>query len=130
MLGRFAEVWGERYKGKCRYDGRSDVKNYLFGVARNTLNQQLRSTRKETLVKSQIRIDRDLLVEQTLQQCPAEALNTAESQNILKETIAQLPQKARQAIEYVYFDGIPAKKAAKKARCDYATFRNRLSYGL
>ena len=123
-------VFAQLCEGKCNYDGTSDVKNYLFGVARNTLNQQLRVILKETHAKSQIWIDGDVLIKQTTHQCPAQALNTAESQKILNETIANLPKKSQQAIKLVYIDAIPPKKAAKKAKCNFSVFRNRLDYGL
>ena len=117
-------------EGKCNYDGSSDVKSYLFGVAKNLFKQEVTTDKTKTYKLSRVQIEGDLIVKQDTQECPAESLGITESRQILRKIVAQLPQKSRQAVKLVYIEGVPAKEAAKIAKCDFEIFRNRLSYGL
>jgi RNA polymerase sigma factor (sigma-70 family) len=117
-------------EGKCNYDGSSEVKNYLFGVAKNLFKQEVTTDKTKTYKLSRVQTEGDLIVKQTIQACPAESLGIAESRQILREIVAQLPPKSHQAVKLVYLEGIPAKEAAMIAKCDFKVFRKRLDYGL
>lgn len=123
-------VFMQIQEGRCKYDGSSEVKSYLFGVARNLFKQELKSENTKTFNRDRIQVDGNLLVQRTIQECPTKALEAAESHQVLRDVIPQLPPKAYQAVKLVFLDGIPAKKAAKIAKCDFKAFRDRLDYGL
>ena len=114
--------------GQCHYDGSSDPKSYLFGIAGNIRSKELAAANKETYGLNGEQIEGDFLIKGV--QSPAEILGQSELRRILEKEVANLPPKSRRAIELVFFEGIPAQKAAKIAMCDFKVFRKRLNYGL
>jgi DNA-directed RNA polymerase specialized sigma24 family protein len=113
---------------KCDYDCSSDIKNYLFGVARKIRNQELTPINKEVNGQNWEEIADNLHIPEF--PASAEILQRSESRRILEEKIARLPPKSRQAIQLVYLEGISAKKATTITKCDFKVFRDRLNYGL
>lgn len=122
------DVFTQIAAGQCHYDGSSDPKSYLFGIAGNIRNKELAAANKETYGLNEEQTEGDLAIEGV--QSPLETLEQSELRRILEKEIANLPLKTRQAIELVFFEGIPAKKAAKIAKCEFKAFRDRLDYGL
>lgn len=113
---------------QCKYDGGSDVKNYLFGFARKIRNQLLTSVNKEINGLNWEEAKDDLRIPEF--PSPEERFSQSEFRRILYEKIAELPPKSRQAVQLVYREGKTRKEAAIIAKCDSNTFRARLNYGL
>ena len=61
---------------------------------------------------------------------PLQALENKEVKQVIMKAISELSPKSRQAIELIYLDGLPAKKAAESIGCEFRIFRNRLKYAL
>lgn len=123
-------VYSHILQGNCNYDGSSDVKAYLNGMASKTLKSQARAFLKRNHVQTQVAIVEDLVVSDDRLSCPVEALSAKEQKDQQEIAILELPPKSRQAVELVYRDGIPAFQAAEKIDCDFDVFRQRLEYGL
>ena len=122
----FLEILDE----KCNYDDSGDVKSYLFGIANKIKNREKTARNKKDPDKDRLKAVGNIIFERNIQPCPAEALNAAEMVKIFKQKAEKLSAKARQAVELVFLEGNPTKKAAEIAQCDFNTFRNRLKYGL
>jgi len=122
----FLEILDE----KCNYDDSGDVKSYLFGIANKIKNREITAKNKIEPNKNQLKTVGNIIFERYIQPCPTDALNVAGMVKIVQQKAEKLPAKARQAVELVFLDVNPTKKAAEIAQCDFNTFRNRLKYGL
>lgn len=121
-------------EGKCNYPKNEEVRGYLCGIAKKVVQSHIRKK------KHQIRTNRlweDEKYTNSFQPVrpntanqPEKALELSEFRKALREAIAQLPEKSRQAVEFVVIQGIRPCHAAGKAGCSPVVFRNRLSHGL
>jgi RNA polymerase sigma factor (sigma-70 family) len=118
------------HQGKCNYDGSSDANSYLFGIARNLLKQEIKSEKAETYGIKGMAIQGAVLGRQGTQESPVNTLERTETRQALEKKILQLSPHAQLAVKLVFLDGIPAKEAAKIAKCDFKAFRKRLRHGL
>ncbi|RKY10500.1 MAG: hypothetical protein DRP52_07105, partial [Planctomycetota bacterium] len=91
------DVFTQIAAGQCHYDGSSDPKSYLFGIAGNIRNKELAAANKETYGLNEEQTEGDLAIEGV--QSPLETLEQSELRRILEKEIANLPLKTRQAIE-------------------------------
>lgn len=123
-------VFMEIHEGRCKYDGSSEAKSFLFGVANNFHKNHIRSDKKKTYSLLSHKIEGNLIAWDNSEGCPLESLQAAESRQIIQEITAELPPKANQAIDLVYLKGIPAAKAADLAGSNFNTFRKRIELGL
>ncbi len=113
--------------GKCNYDGQAAADNYLCTVAKNIL-RDYRKAKKETPYPPN-QID-EVNAEHTIDVQP-DPLETAEEQQRLNKLIAELPPKARQAIELALIDTGKDKGALWEHACsDPDAFRMRLGYAI
>jgi RNA polymerase sigma factor (sigma-70 family) len=125
----YHELFLRIQEGKVHYEGKGNTDSFLRNTLKNIHLEQH---------------NKDKLKFQSLQQMenngifhpdnhthhPLKALEIDEVKQILMKTISELPIKSHQAIELVYFDGIPAKQAAESIGCEFRIFRNRLKYAL
>ncbi len=97
-------VFMQLHDNKCDYNGSTDAKSYLFGVAFNQFKQHLKLLKEKTYGLSPIKVKGDLLVKHIIHNCPAEILEKAESHQKIVEIILELPSKSRGAIWYSFFE--------------------------
>jgi len=125
------EVFVNICDGKCQYSGSTDVRGYLCGVAKNVVKYHVRREKR--------RVRANLIYRNNISTEPNHVINiTNKSENYrfdkfqetLRQTIAKLPSKSREAVELVLIHKIKPHQAAKKLGCSSAIFRNRLHYGL
>lgn len=115
-------------QGNCKYTGQSDVQGYLCGIAKNVLRDHFKAKKRQVGVVSldEIEVDGDLVIAHSYTEEASENLQKEEIQVILKEAVAILSEKPRQAIKLVYFDGMKIPDAAKMLGCDSKVVRDRL----
>lgn len=116
------------HEGKCKYDGSSAPKSYLIGVAINVHKNALKAENMDVFRLSSLEMDGDLFVRETALDSPYEALENAESYQKIRDMVAQLPRKARQAIELVYLEGKTRQQAANHLGRDYFSVCKSIKY--
>jgi RNA polymerase sigma factor (sigma-70 family) len=123
------EVFCRIHEGRCGYDGSSEVKSYLFGIAKNIHIEELKEQDKLSRVYANLQVERNVVTRPVVPQS-SQMHELSESCGFLAKRIADLPLKSAQAVQMVYLEGIPVKKAARIADCNIGTFRVRLCCGL
>ena len=102
----FTRVWA----GRPRYEGRSDVRTFLFGVATNVVLEAGRGDhRPDPTGQGEAPTGpggRD----------PAHTAAQHEQLEALRAAVAALPQKQRRALELTHIEGVPPATAARAAR--------------
>ncbi len=119
------EVFVRLWKHRDRFRGDSTILTYLFAVARNIHREQ------QNVSKATTRINRfyslDLLVDPSADIHQREVeLQRQDLVRAIEQAKARLSDKQRQAIDMIYFQGMPGTEAAKLAECSCQAFRNRL----
>lgn len=114
----------------CKYNGDSDARAFLCGIAKNGIkdHNKAKNNRLEVISIEQIDID-SYLTTKTPDETPPKNLQLKETSRILISEVEKLPQKARQAVKLVYLEGLRPIDAAKQADCSIETFHNRLNLG-
>ena len=95
------------------------ISKWLRGVARNLCREDMRRRSKE----------RDAAVMFTLLTHRSPPKEQHSRIQILKRLIRNLPKQYSKALQYVYLDGVPQKKAAEKMKMPYNKFRMVLTRG-
>lgn len=125
------EVFVNVCEGKCQYSGNTDVRGYLCGVAKNVVKYHVRREKRRTRA--------NLIYRNNVSTKPNHVINiTNKSENYqfdkfqetLRQAIAKLPKKSREAVELILIYKIKPPQAAKKLGCSSTIFRNRLHYGI
>lgn len=121
------DVFVELCKNKDHYDGRGDVKWYLFGIARNMIRRYHRRKRRLPRIISIDRISEfglDCVIRQPLNQ--AGQILSQNLKKLIEDSKSQLPPKAYEAIKLRYINGLCPKEAAYKTECSIKAFYARL----
>lgn len=125
------EVFVNICEGKCQYSGSTDVRGYLCGVAKNVAKYHIRREKR--------RVRANLIYRNNASTKPNHPINITNKsvnyrfdkfQETLRQAIAKLPKKSREAVELVLIYKIKPLQAAKRLGCSSAIFRDRLHYGL
>lgn len=103
--------------GKCKYDGNGDVNTYLFGIARNICNQDIKQLYGITYDHHIVTVSTQIMAS------PVAAVEQLELRRDLEAAVAVLPPKPRQAIQLVYFEGKTYQEAAQALGCNYNTVK-------
>ncbi len=112
------EVFIQLCAGKGHYDGRTEVKSYLLGIARNIIRRYYR--RKRKISSSETVFIRSI---DTIR--PGYDIHQ-QFERITEDAITRLHPKERQAIRLRFVEGLGPKEAAKKAGCSIGAFYKRL----
>jgi len=126
-------VFVELCRTNRRYDNNQDTRAYLIGIARNLAARYRSEKRSQLKIFNVISIDD---FSQNLNVHPhrdREELATHTPQQLkkmLREAIAELPNKTSEAIKLRFIEGIAPKNAAQKAGCSVYAFYQRLYYGI
>ena len=112
------EVFIQLYMGKSHYDGRTDVKSYLMGIAKNIIRSYHRR-------KSKIRSSETVFIRSISTIRSGDEIDQ-QFEKITKDAITRLHHKERQAIRLRFVESFSPKEAAKKAGCSLSAFYKRL----
>lgn len=120
-------VFVELCKGNGCYDGRGNIKGYLFGIARNAIRRYHRE-RTNSIRTVPIDSIEDIGPSYDIQQQqdPVRQVSAQQLKKAIKDVLAKLPPKAREAIRLRFIEGLSSKEAAKRAGCSVNAFYNRL----
>ncbi len=122
------EVFTRAWAGQPRYEGRSSVKTFLFGVARNVLREEMRRIRKADAIR-QLKLQIQESLSTADSQGPAARTEQHEQTQAVKAAMAALPVQQRQALVMVHLEGVPPASAADLAGCSLETFQKRVRRG-
>ena len=120
-------VFVELCKGNGCYDGRGNVKEYLFGIARNAIHRYHRertNSIRTVPIDSIDDIGPSYDIQQ--QQDPVHQVSAQQLKEAIKDALAKLPPKARETIRLRFIEGLSSKEAAKRAGCSVNAFYKRL----
>lgn len=125
------DVFVELCKGNGYYDGRRNIQEYLFGIARNTIRRYLRS-RRNSIRTISIDLVADVGSGYDVQQHPDTVSQISERQfkKAIQYMIAKLPPKAQEAIRLRFIQSLGSEEAAKMAGCSVKVFYDRVSYAI
>jgi RNA polymerase sigma-70 factor (ECF subfamily) len=119
-------VFVELCKGDGCYDGCGNVKEYLFGIARNNIRRYHRE-RTNSIRTVPVDSIEDVGPSYNIrQQDPVHQVAEQQLKKAIKDALAQLPLKAQEAIRLRFIEGLNSKEAAKKAGSSTVAFRQRL----
>ncbi len=94
--------------GKARYEGRASFKTWLFAVIRRTAaDERRRQMLRRWLFDRQAMQAPTRLVEQ-----PDDALYRTELQQIVRQALAALPRRQREALQLVFYHELSLAEAA------------------
>ncbi len=93
--------------GRARYDGRSQLKTWLFGVIRLTALEQRRWAALRWL-----RGGHEPAEAASDEPSPSEDLAERETARLIGEALSELPPRQREILHLVFYEGIPLKEAA------------------
>lgn len=119
----FLELW----KSTSRCQVNESVEAYLFGVSRNCIRRYWRSrARRVRTVPIDLAcgIAKDLCIQDDHNQ-PGKA-SAQQLRKVFEDIVAELPPKAQAAARLRYIDGLPSRKAARRAGCSLPAFWRRL----
>jgi RNA polymerase sigma-70 factor (ECF subfamily) len=112
------ETFLRAWNGRSRFSGTVQFRTWVLGIARNAARE---SWRKAAAARSLARLlPRELC---------AIASADADTADVVRAAVAQLPPKQRAAITLVYLHGVSQRDAAQQANCDPVAFRRRLANG-
>ncbi|MBN1980079.1 MAG: sigma-70 family RNA polymerase sigma factor [Chitinivibrionales bacterium] len=119
------DVFGRICEKRCDYNGRSNVKDYLFGIASNILHNHQRTKKEKNFPSDQLE---SLAGELRISTIPSaeSILETEDRFQEIQKSFLLLPPKSRQAIEIWLQEG----DCYPTIPCDANTFGMRLSYAI
>ncbi|MHC4693590.1 MAG: RNA polymerase sigma factor [Planctomycetota bacterium] len=125
------DVFIELCKSNGRYNGQGNIEEYLFGIARNGIRRYYRekaNSIRTVNIDSIDEIGSGYNIQQ--QQDPVNHVSAQQLKKRIRDTLDQLPPKAREAIRLRFIEGLSSKAAAKRAGCHIDTFYHRFYEGL
>ena len=125
----FHELFLQIQERKVHYKGKGNSKTFLNKVIKNIHLEKLNNNKLKFQSLQRMENEGLLPVDENIH-TSLKNLEINERNQIISKVISELPPKSRQAIELVYFDGIPAKQAAKLIGCEFRIFRNSLKYAM
>src|ERR1043166_4623933 len=103
-------VYWKILAGKARYDGRAEVKTWLFAVIRRTAAD---AVRKKTLRRLlMLDYEREAVSDQASRSSDA-TIERSEMQPLFQNALAALPPRQQQVLELVFYHELTIEQAAK-----------------
>ena len=116
-------------EGRARYDGRSSVKTWLFGVIRHTAAERRRRSLFALSALSRLFLGET----NALAPAPQQAVEDSERRSRLRSLLGALPPRQREVLELVFYQELTVDEAAGvmgvsvgSARVHYARGKRRL----
>lgn len=122
------DVFVSLLSGSGRYDGHGNTESYLLGVARNVVRRYARQTgRRLKIAPSGLPNAFAGDLEAGQQHDPLRETSTREAQATVRDLVARLSPKTRQAVRLRFIEQLDSKQAAQKAQCSQSAFDKRVS---
>ena len=115
-------VFLELCKGNGTYNGRHDAEAYLLGIAKHLIALYYRDLSRQIKTISMECVDE---IAADIQQKPTEHISQRKLQYI-KDLMAELPSKTKEAISLRLIEKFSIREAAKHADCSIHTFCQRI----
>lgn len=106
-------------EGRARFDGRSELKTWLFGVIRRTAAEHFRRRARRRL--GRVEATRRWPLAET--PSPGERLETSRRATELLEALATLPERQREIVELVFYHEMTIEEAASVIGVSLGTAR-------
>ena len=119
------EVFTRLWQQRKNFRGESCFFTYLLGIARHTVKEKIRQSRKISKMHLDIRTDIKRNSQNGLSQPEAE-LFYKEFVITLQEVISKLTAKEQQALMVSQYPDVPSHKASQKLGCSQKALRSRL----
>ncbi len=111
--------------GQARYDGKASFKTWLFAVIRRTAaDERRRQWLRRILLEGRPAPLAPAAIER-----PDEALYRAELQRLLRDVLAQLPQRQREVLQLVFYHDLSLAEAAQVMGVALGTARTHYERG-
>lgn len=114
------------FQKTAQYDGKSEFKTWLFGIAKNVCGTWIRK-QNTGMARATIEIDEALF--DNLPDPDWDVVSRLESQEmdeILRECIDSLPITHREAFFWTWFEELPMDLVAERLSCPVGTIKSRL----
>jgi RNA polymerase sigma-70 factor (ECF subfamily) len=110
-------------RGKCRFDGRSSVKTWLFGIAANVVRQHYRSGARRK------RLMTHLSAVPPVDYCDRvfEQVDARRDIRLVQAAFAELPEASKMAFVLCELEGLSAKEAGRVLEASEAAIWKRIS---
>ena len=117
------EVYRRAWEQRERFRGESSRRTYLFAIATNVLNEDLRRR-----AKSEIALPNDVLDDARSPGRPsnADAAGSGEVATLIEQAISKLPKAQREAFELDQNDDLSRSDAVRQAGCNPNQFAARV----
>ncbi len=89
-------------EGRARFEGRSTFRTWLFGVIRRTAQELRRRERRRTVLRARLE-----------PQAAVVAADEAETRLLLESALRTLPQRQREVLHLVFYQGTTIAEAAE-----------------
>jgi len=119
------EVFTRLWQQRMNFRGESRFLTYLYGIAKHTVSEEIRRSRKIVKRDLRARSDGNMCSYNDLSQ-PEVELFVQELRIILNEARAKLTAKERQALEVFHVGDVPLSQASHKLGCSHEALRSRL----
>jgi len=116
------EVFLRLWQNSTAFKNQSAFKTYLFGIAKNAIHEHRRQIRREAVARQNSRPTSNQFSQQSK---PQTAFDRQETANAIKQAKSSLSDKQRQALELVFYSGVPPAEAAKHVGCSVTVFYDR-----
>lgn len=107
-----------------RFDGRSEVYTWLYGIFLNKSRERFRGSRREQEVRRDLR---PIVEARLLEDDPADLAAAAETRNAVRAVIASLPEEMQELVCMRYLEGFSGEAMAAATGLSHARVRSRLS---
>ena len=111
--------------GRARFDGRSSVKTWLFGVIRRTAAEE----RRRSLLRLRVRQSQVTDTPGGVEQPGVDAIDDAQRSAALLRAIATLAPRQREVVQLVFYHGMTIEDAAIVMRVSLGTARTHYERG-
>ena len=112
-------------EGRARFDGRSSVKTWLFGVIRRTAAEE----RRRSLLRLRVRQSQVTDTPGGVEQPGVDAIDDAQRSAALLRAIATLAPRQREVVQLVFYHGMTIEDAAIVMRVSLGTARTHYERG-
>ncbi len=114
------EVMIEIWRGAGRFEGRSKVSTWIFGIAHNKSIDHLRKKRPDLLDEEALAAVPDTAP------TPHDAAEQRSLQQVMRKVLDRLSPDHREIIQLTYYHGLSIKEAAEVADCPEGTVKTRM----